>query len=577
MFFLFMICILSLTNTAFPDAVLMRPLLEQYATDKQALENFYSIPWSNRYFDRMDRFMTEWQHKIQEIPFHHLSQDEKVDYHLIMNELGYQKRLLANKKSLKQESEKVLPFAEKIMALEETRWQVPKIDPEQTASQLTDIFKSIQEIRKKIESAPQNDKMFSSISLEGVTITISPVLANRAAGIGDGLIRAIQYWFSQYNDYHPSFSWWCKTPYEKVEKELKEYTKFLRETVAKQKGNPDDPLIGEPVGEERLYFELAHELIPESPAQLLKTGEKEFSWCLNEMKKAAGEMGFGDDWKAALAKVKTNHVDPGEQDQLVAKMARQAISFIDEHQLVTIPDLCRETWRVEMLSQESQKTLPFAAYSGLNMLVAYSAAGMDDEQKQMAMKGNNSNFIKFVSAHELIPGHHLQGFMAQRNNPYRRNFATPFAVEGWALYWEMLLWDMNYPKTPEERIGSLFWRMARCARIIISLKFHLGQMIPQEMIDFLVNQVGMEKEGATSEVRRYIGEAYSPLYQCAYMIGGLQFRALRKELVDSGKMTEQQFHDAVLEQNTIPVALIRAALTKQKLARDKELVWDFLH
>ena len=62
--------------------------------------------------------------------------------------------------------------------------------------------------------------------------------------------------------------------------------------------------------------------------------------------------------------------------------------------------------------------------------------------------------------HELIPGHHLQGFMTARYNTHRALFATPFWSEGWALYWEMLLWD-RLPATPEDRVGMLFWRMHR--------------------------------------------------------------------------------------------------------------------
>src|SRR5438093_8820525 len=104
----------------------------------------------------------------------------------------------------------------------------------------------------------------------------------------------------------------------------------------------------------------------------------------------------------------------------------------------------------------------------------------------------------------------------------------------------------------------LFWRMHRAARIIVSLKFHLGQMKPPEMVDFLVDRVGHERLGATSEVRRFISGGYSPLYQCGYMIGGLQLRALRQELVGTGKMTDRQFNDSVLTYNTIPIEMIRA-------------------
>lgn len=69
--------------------------------------------------------------------------------------------------------------------------------------------------------------------------------------------------------------------------------------------------------------------------------------------------------------------------------------------------------------------------------------------------------------------------------------------------------------------------------------------------------------------------SYAPLYQAAYLLGGIQLRALRKELVESGKMTNRAFHDAVLRENSIPVEMIRASLTKQVLTKDFTTNWKF--
>src|SRR5207247_8992166 len=104
-----------------------------------------------------------------------------------------------------------------------------------------------------------------------------------------------------------------------------------------------------------------------------------------------------------------------------------------------------------------------------------------------------------TGCNELIPGMHLQGFRTERYRPSRALFGTPFWTEGGALYSEMLFWNLNFPKTPETRIGMLFWRMHRCARIIFSLSFHLEKMTPQECIDFLVDRVGHERDNATAE------------------------------------------------------------------------------
>jgi len=121
----------------------------------------------------------------------------------------------------------------------------------------------------------------------------------------------------------------------------------------------------------------------------------------------------------------------------------------------------------------------------------------------------------------------------------------------------------------------LFWRMHRCARIIFSLNYHLGNWTPQQCIDFLVDRVGHERANAEGEVRRSFTAGYSPLYQVAYLTGGLQLMALKHELVDSGKMTYKQFHDAIIKENTMPIEMVRATLTNQKLERDFVTKWRF--
>jgi len=285
------------------------------------------------------------------------------------------------------------------------------------------------------------------------------------------------------------------------------------------------------------------------------------------MRRAARQMGFGDDWKGALEKVKNTFVEPGRQPDLVRDLARQAEAFLDQHEWVTVPPLAREDWRMEMLSPERQRVSPFFL-GGETIQVSYPTADMSDEEKLMSLRGNNPHISHATVFHELNPGHHLQGFMAARYNAHRRLFQTPFWSEGQGLYWEMFLWDHGFHASPEDRIGALFWRMHRSARIIFSLNFHLGRMTPDQAIQFLVDTVGFERANAEGEVRRSFGGAYSPLYQVAYMIGGLELRALHAELVDSRRMTEREFHDAVLQGGPMPIAMVRARLAKITLTRD---------
>jgi uncharacterized protein (DUF885 family) len=192
----------------------------------------------------------------------------------------------------------------------------------------------------------------------------------------------------------------------------------------------------------------------------------------------------------------------------------------------------------------------------------------------MSMRGNNPHFSHATVHHELIAGHYLQQFMNERVNTYR-HYETPFWTEGWSLYWEMLLWNEGFSQSPEDRIGMLFWRMHRCARIIFSLKYHLGEWTPQQCIDFLVDRVGHERANAEGEVRRSFYGGYKPLYQVGYMIGGLQFMALKNEMTAHGKMTVKQFHDAVLQQNSMPVEMLRNILLNKPLQQAYQPGWRF--
>ena len=121
----------------------------------------------------------------------------------------------------------------------------------------------------------------------------------------------------------------------------------------------------------------------------------------------------------------------------------------------------------------------------------------------------------------------------------------------------------------------LWWRMHRAARIIFSLNFHLGRWTPEQCIDFLVNRVGHERFTATGEVRRSFAGNYSPLYQVAYMMGGLQIRALHQELVTTRKMTVKAFHDTILREGSMPIEMLRAALAGQPLAREYRAQWKY--
>jgi hypothetical protein len=329
-------------------------------------------------------------------------------------------------------------------------------------------------------------------------------------------------------------------------------------------------------GRQGLIFDLQDELVPYTPEELIAIGEQEFAWCEAEIKKASRQMGLGDDWKAALEKVKGMTPPPGGQTGVVRDLMFEAVDYLRAKDLLNVPAVAAESLHMIMMTPERQLVNPFFT-GGSEISVSYPTDTMEYDARLQSMRGNNTPFSHATAFHEVIPGHNLVGYMSARYRGYRPSLGgnSPFYAEGWPLYWEITMYNIGFHDTPEKKVGALFWRMHRCARIIFSLKFHMGQWSPQECVDFLVDHVGFERENAMGEVRRSFQGDYGPLYQAAYLLGGMQIRALRMELVDSGLMEQKAFHDEVLRQGSMPIALLRLAVGRQKLTRDTSVDWRF--
>ena len=537
-----------------------RGVIEKYDEDVGILNRFYSARDSPNRAARFRQLYSDELGVLAGVNFDALNHDEQVDYILFKNYLEHEQKEAVRLGAQLAEMASLIPFSKTISDLEDTRRTLKDLDQAKAAVTLNDLVKQIAATQRSFEGPN--------------AVKPKRTVANRAARTVDSLRRTLRNWYTFYNLYDPVFTWWCSSPYKAADDALGKYSTFITEKLVGIRPDDKVTIIGDPIGRDALLQELQYEMIPYTPEELIDLANKEFAWCETEMKKASREMGYGDDWKKALEAVKQKYVEPGKQPAMIRDLAYQAIDFVEKNDLVTVPRIARDGWRMEMMTPERQLVAPFFL-GGETILVSYPTDGMTHEQKMMSMRGNNPHFSHATAFHELIPGHHLQGFMSNRYRQYRGDFRTPFSVEGWALYWEFLMWDMGFDKSPEDKVGALFWRMHRCARIIFSLNFHLEKMTPQECVDFLVDRVGHERDNAAAEVRRSFSGDYGPLYQIAYMMGGLQFYNMHRELVDSKKMTNKQYHDAILHEGPIPVEMVRAILTNQKLTKDFKTNWRF--
>jgi uncharacterized protein (DUF885 family) len=536
---------------------LMPKLILRYQSDLANLNHVYTVRNGAGRQQQLQAFYQQWHAALETLPFDSYGTEDRIDWVMLRNQIAFELRELDAGARRFKEAEGLIPFAQSLIELAEGR--------------------RLMQAQDGAASALVLDKALSSLKQARTTLPASKAsrsTANRAVKILAALSADLKAWVAYYDGYDPQLSWWIKRPYAELDKAITDYSAAINDTLV---GKLDPKLLsvaGDPVGRDGLVSALQREMLPYTPEEMMALAEKELAWGEAEMRKASREMGFGDDWHAAMEKVKNTYVAPGEQTAMARRLAAEALDYVTSNKLVTVPEVARRGWRMDMLSPERQLVAPFFL-GGDTLLVSYPTDTMTHEQKMMTMRGNNPSFSRAVVHHELIPGHHLQGFMADRYQPQRQLFSSPFFVEGWAVYWEMLLYERGFAVKPEDRIGLMFWRNHRAARILFSLGFHMGKLTPEQCVDMLVSRVGHEPDNARAEVRRSFNGDWPPLYQAGYMIGALQLRALKKELVDGGKMSILQFHDGVLQGGILPAELIRARLKDEKIPRQFTGSWRF--
>jgi len=507
--------------------------------------------------EKLTALYQDYLARLEKLDFKSLPQECKADYILFKRDMNEKLRTSAKEGAEFEKVKAWFPFSPGIYATEKLRSRGHELDAEKLSREYSDMTKQIKALEEKLKTE-------KGLTLESV---------NEAMGVIANLKLSVQSVNEFYTGYDPLFTWWMPVPYKSLEDELTNYsTAFKSKTPIVR--TDKSGIAGVPVGHDELVKQLQFEMIPYTPEELIDIANKEFAWCDKEMLKASKDMGFGNDWKAALEKVKNSYVPAGKQPEMILGLYNESVDFLKKNDLITIPPIAEETWGMEMMSPERQLTSPFFL-GGVNLTISYPTNTMTEDERLMSMRGNNPHLSRATVHHELIAGHTLEYYMKQRYRTYR-DYPSGFWTEGWSLYWELVLWDKKFPASPEDRIGMLFWHMHRCARIIFSLNYHLGKWTPQECIDFLVNRVGHEKANAEGEVRRSFNGSYPPLYQLSYLTGGRQFYALRQELVvKQHKMTEKQFHDTIMHLNTMPIEMIRAIMTNQPIDKDFKTSWRF--
>src|SRR5262249_13284230 len=125
----------------------MADVVERYTADQASLARRYDASDSPVQRRRMREFYTGWRTRLGDVSSDKLSQEGRADYVLLDNHLVYQLSLLDRQDKMRAETAVLLPFADKLLALQDTRRELTPVDPKASARLIATIAKQVDSLR----------------------------------------------------------------------------------------------------------------------------------------------------------------------------------------------------------------------------------------------------------------------------------------------------------------------------------------------------------------------------------------------------------------------------------------------
>jgi uncharacterized protein (DUF885 family) len=169
------------------------------------------------------------------------------------------------------------------------------------------------------------------------------------------------------------------------------------------------------------------------------------------------------------------------------------------------------------------------------------------------------------AAHEGFPGHHLQLAIARLNpDPLRSILPDPVLNEGWGLYSETVFWQHGgLGDTPAAELSVMRSYRHRIRRVVYDTNIETGVWDLQAAADYKYGAAPGEAP-IDEELMRSINW---PTQLVCYYAGRTQLVELHDayKAKKGSDYSERAFHDAVLAEGSIPIALIRAAVLDEEV------------
>ncbi len=308
--------------------------------------------------------------------------------------------------------------------------------------------------------------------------------------------------------------------------------------------------------------------------QLIQFARGEYDRLETRMNELAKQADPGaKDWREVYDRLRQDHPEAGQVLDEYRKVAALAKQFLEERQLMSLPE--NDPLRIEETPIFWRSQIPFAAYSSFYKAFWVTIAMDNDPAKlEKALRDHCYACMAPIVVHEAYPGHHIQGMhqdnirdthdsndprtSARRFLERRVDWNTSYYKEGWGVYAEKLMAEEGfYEGDPGREMVAMRALLWRAARAMLDPMIHTGQISYEDAVDFMANAVVMDRDRAESEINRYYSR---PTEVASYYLGMKQIEQLRDALKAQGKEFDAKaFHDRLMS-DILPVPVLARLL-----------------
>jgi len=302
--------------------------------------------------------------------------------------------------------------------------------------------------------------------------------------------------------------------------------------------------------------------LDETPKSIHRKGLQEVARIRKKMEDIVKEVKFKGDLKAFIAFLRTDPQFYATTPEELLKHARNIAKKLDEQLPRYFKTLPRKPYGVAPVPAAIAPKYTGGRYVGT------SPESTDPGYYWVNTYNLPSRplyVIPSLTAHEAVPGHHLQGAL---NNElpesipqFRRNLYLSAYGEGWGLYTEYLAEAMGIYTTPYEHFGKLTYEMWRACRLVVDTGIHAFGWTRAQAVNFMAENTALSLHEVNTEIDRYISW---PGQALAYKIGELKIRELRQkaEMELGNQFDIREFHEVILEKGTVTLPLLEERINQ---------------